>query len=346
MLVIGCAEEQQDSEEEIVKSVTVETETMEPQLFERYLELVGSVEAQNDVRVSAEVSGRIQEYYVDQGDQVSRGAPILKIDDSRLQRERAQLQAQTQQAREQYERLKRVFDQDSIGSEMDLINAQTAYEQNQSALEAVEVDLQNTTVRAPFDATVEEIILEQGEMASPGTVLVRLIGNNQLKASAGIPSIYSDAISKGDPAEVWFDFQQSDTLELPISFVGGSIDPQARTFEVEVKLPPQQGNFKVDMISNIKVRTFKQDSAIVIGEEYVYNEDDKNVVYVVSEDEEGNKVAHMKPVRLGPAYRNKVIIAEGLNEGEQLITVGSSFLQEAMRIDIVEEREKNIAQEN
>ncbi|GAA5521859.1 efflux RND transporter periplasmic adaptor subunit [Aliifodinibius salicampi] len=346
LLINGCAEEQQEPKEEVVKSVTVETKVMKAQLFERYLELVGSVEAQNDVRISAEVTGRVQEYYVDQGDQVNKGTPILKIDDSRLQREHARLTAQVQQTREQYERLKKVFEQDSVGSEMDLINAKTAYEQSQSALEAIEVDLQNTTVNAPFDATLEEIVMEEGEMASPGTVLLRLIGHNRLNVSAGVPSIYSDAVSKGDTAQVWFDFQQSDTLRLPINFVGQSIDPQARTFEIEIKLPPQGEEYKVDMISNIKIPTFRKDSAFVIGEEYVYKEGNENVVYVVAEDDEGNKIARMNQVKLGPSYKNNVVVSEGLSKDERLITVGSSFLQDAMRIKIVEEKDRNIVQEN
>ena len=347
LLASGCAEEQETTtEEEIFKSVTVETRSVEPRLFERYLELVGSIEAQNDVRISAEVSGRIQEYYVDQGDRVSRGAPILKIDDSKLKREQARLESQVQQAREQYERLKRVFEQDSVGSEMELINAEAAYEQSRSALESVEVDLQNTTVNAPFDATVEQIVLEPGEMASPGAELVRLIGHQQLKVSAGVPSVYSNAVARGDTAQVWFDVHQSDTLRLPITFVGGSIDPQDRTFEVEVRLPSQAEDYKVDMISNIKIPTFRQDSAIVIGEEYVLKEGDQNVVYVVDEDNGGNAVARMNRVALGPSYQNEVIISEGLGKGEQLITVGSSFLQDSMRIEVVEEKKRNLVREN
>lgn len=346
LLVGGCASEGgQEPEEDIVKSVTVETEAVEPRLFERKLEMVGSIEAHNDVRISAEVSGRIQDYYVDQGDQVSKGAPILKIDDSKLQRERAQLTAQARQAREQYERLKRVFDQDSVGSEMDLINAEAAFEQAQSALDAVEVDLRHTTVTAPFDATVEEIVLEEGEMASPGTALIRLIGHDRLKLSAGVPSIYSHAVSRGDTAQVWFNFQQSDTLRLPITFVGQSIDPQDRTFEVEVRLPPRSV-YKVDMIGNIKIPTFRKDSAVVIGEEYVYKEGNRNVVYVVAENNGGNKVAQMNQVILGPSYKNEVVITEGLRRDDQLITVGSSFLQDSMRINIVEGKKRSIVQKN
>src|SRR5699024_259281 len=174
----------------------------------------------------------------------------------------------------------------------------------------------------------------------------RLIGSDQLKVSAGMPSAYSNAVAGGDTAQVWFDFHQSDTLRLPITYVGGSIDPQTRTFEVEVKLPPQDENYKVDMISNIKIPTFRKDGAIVIGEEYVFKEGDQNVVYVVAEDADGNAVARMNRVTLGPSYQNEVIISEGLGADEQLITVGASFLQDSMHIEIVEEKKRNLVQQN
>lgn len=346
MLLVGCSEEEQAPAETVAKTVNVETETLKPELFEQYLKLVGTVEAQNDVRLSAEVSGRIEQYYVDQGDEVAKGEPLLQIDDDRLQREVDRLQAQTQQAREQYQRLKRVFEQDSVGSKMEVINAKANYEQSLAALKAAQVNLRNTTVEAPFDATVEEIVLEQGEMASPGTVLVRLIGTNQLKVSTGVPSTYANTIAKGDTAEIWFDFQQADTLKLPISFVGKAISPEARTFEVEIKLPPKSQNYKVDMISNVKIQTFRTDSAIVIGKEFLYQNEQQNVVYLVGQDKQGRSIARRQPVQLGATYQNEVVVEQGLNQGDRMITVGSSFLQDSMRITVVEDKQKNIVQEN
>ena len=348
LLLSGCsAEEQQTPEEELVKTVNVETQTLETQPFERFLKLVGTVEAQNDVRISAEVSGRIENYFVDQGDEVEKGEAILKIDDSQLVRERERLEAVVAQAKENYERLKRLFEQDSVGSEIEYLNAKYAYQQNKASLEAVKVNIDKTTVKAPFDATVEDIMLEEGEMATPGAVLIRLIGTSKLKVSTGVPSIYSNVVQKGDMVQLWFDFQRADTLRLPINFVGKSISPQARTFEVEVKLPPESENYKVDMLANLKVRTMHDDDVIVIGEEFVYENKDQNVVYVLAENEEGEQIALRRPVRLGASYMNSVVIPEGLRAGDQLITVGSSFLEDSMRVTVVESRSGNeIAQQN
>jgi RND family efflux transporter MFP subunit len=346
LLLAGCSGEQSVPEEELVKTVNVETQTVAPQSFERYLKLVGTVESQNDVRISAEVSGRIMNYSVEQGDEVQKGDPILKIDDERLVRDRERLEAVTAQAKENYERLKNLYEQDSVGSEIEYLNAKYNYEQNKASLEAVKVNIEKSTVRAPFDARVENIMLEEGEMASPGAMLVRLIGTDKLKVSAGVPSTYSDVVNRGDRARLWFDFQRADTMQLPITFVGQSISPQARTFEVEMKLPPQSENYKVDMIANVMIRTLRQDDAIVVPRDFVFQDGNNDVVYTMEENEEGDAIARMKPVTLGASYKNNVVIAGGLNPGEQLITVGASFVQDKMRINIVEQRDGPIAQDN
>jgi multidrug efflux pump subunit AcrA (membrane-fusion protein) len=78
----------------------------------------------------------------------------------------------------------------------------------------------------------------------------------------------------------------------------------------------------------------------------VYQQDNKNLVYVVNENEEGRKVARLKPVSLGVSYKHNVVINDGLQAGDQLITIGSSFLQDQMRINIVDQRDNNIAQTN
>lgn len=344
--LVSCSGEEPPAEEAATKTVNVQTHIVEPRTFEQYLRLVGTVESENDVEISAEVTGNIEQYFVEKGDRIPKGAPILKIDDSRLQRQYSQLEAQVEQARERYERLKQVFEQDSIGSEMDLINAKATFEERKSALEAIGVDLRNTTVRAPFTATLDEKMLETGEMASPGAVLVRLIGTENLKVSAGIPSRFADAVRTGDPAQVWFDFNITDTLRLPITYVGQSINQDARTFKAEIDLPHDTRNYKLDMSANVKVRTFKQDSSVIVGEEYIYQKEKGNVVYVAARSDSGNTVASERMIQTGPAYGNNILIESGLNIGDELITVGSSFLQDGMRISVVEEQEGEIAQTN
>jgi len=346
-LFLSCSADQDDApEEELVKSVNVETEILQPRSFERYLRLVGTVEAQNDVRISAEVAGRITEYYVEKGDNVNRDEPIAKIDDSQLIREKERLEALTAQAKENYERLKRLYEEENVGSEIEYLNAKYNYEQNKAALESVKVSLNKTTVRAPFSGTIEDRLVDAGEMVNPGVSMVRLLGSNRLKVSAGVPARFAEVVNRGDLAEIWFDFAPEDTLRLPITFVGNSIDPQARTFEVEIMLPAKSRKYKVDMIANVKIRTFKQEEVLVVGEEYIYQKEEGYVVYTIAKNEQGNTVAREVPVALGPSYENSVIVERGLNPGDELITVGSSFVQDNMRVTIVNKDAEALVQGN
>jgi RND family efflux transporter MFP subunit len=334
-ITAACSQEEEAVTDNRVRTVNVETEMLQPGVFNRYLRLVGTVESQNDVMISAEVSGRIEQYFAEKGSLVSKGEAILKIDDSKLLQEKSRLEAQTEQAREQYERLQRVFEQDSIGSEIEVINARSAYRQSQSALESIKVDLGNTTVKAPFDAILEDRFLEEGEMASPGAALVRLIGSEKLKVTAGVPARYADVVSVGDSVKLWFDTQESDTLTAEIIYVASSVDPQNRTFKIEVELPREARNYKVDMVTNIRLNTLSEENVIVVSEEFVYKKDNEFIAYVKAQNENGEPVAERRVLRLGPSYQTDVIIREGLQKGDELITTGSAFLNEGMRLNII-----------
>lgn len=330
----GEAEIQQQAEE-LVKTVNVRTSMISPKSFNSFVRVVGTVETSDDIMISAEVSGKVTRYYVEEGESVRAGETIIKIDDAKLKQEESRLEALTSQARENYERLKKIYEEDGIGSEIDYLNAKYAYEQSASSLESVKVDLANTSIKAPFSGIVEEIMFEVGEMVSPGAPTIRLIGDENYKITAGVPARYANAIGQGDQVSIWFDTQEADTVNERITFVGNSINPQNRTFRIEIDLDETSG-MKVDMIANIRLLTQNQENVIVVSEEFVYSKDGRYVSYVLGENDEGKAIAQEKVVTLGPSYRSNVIVETGLEPGEELITIGSAFLNNGMRINVVE----------
>lgn len=330
-------------DEPVGKSVNVETRVLEPSTFRSWLRVVGNVETKNDIMISAEVSGRVIEQVVDEGERVRKGQTILRINDDKLQQEKARLEAATEQARENYERLQRIYEEDGIGSEIEVLNAKFSYQQSNSALQSVKVDIENATIKAPFDGLVDSYLLEEGEMASPGMQVVRLIGTDTYIVSAGVPARYADVVETGDEVEIWFDSQAPDTLDGTISYVGNSIDPQNRTFRIEVLLPEQSRSYKVDMIANLRLVTLTEESVVIVSEEYIYKEENDFIVYVKSENEEGNPIGERQVVQLGPSFKSDVIIRSGLDFGDELITTGSAFLNDGALLNIVESNNSDLA---
>lgn len=343
-LLTACAQQQEgETQQEVVKTINVETQTLEPGTFASYVRVVGTVETSNDIRISSEVNGRILRYNVDEGTEVDKGEVILKIDDAKLRQEKARLEAATSQARENYERLERLYKEEEIGSEIDYLNAKYSYEQNKAALESVRVDLANTEIKAPFKGVVETFLMEEGEMVSVGTPVVRLIGTDTFIASAGVPARYSNAIKTGDKVDFWFDTIESDTLQGTVTYVGKSINPQNRTFRIEVSLPEEKFLYKVDMIVNVRLQTKFEDRVIVISEEFIYSKDEKYMVYVLGKNEQGEPIADERTIELGPAYQTNVIVRDGLKAGEKMITIGSAFLDDGMRVEVFDNKGQTIA---
>lgn len=340
--LFACEMEEAETAEE-VKTVNVETKQIEPEVFESYLRLVGTVITNSDVQVAAEVSGRITEVRKKEGERVRKGETVVKVDDRKLQQELNRLQATTSQSRENYERLKRLYEEENIGSEIDYLNAKYTYEQNLAALESLRVDLENTSISAPFTGSVEKIFMEAGEMVAPGTPVFRLINKNDKKVLVGVPARYSGAVDLGDIAEVWFDFDPETTYQLPVTFIGSAIDPRNRTFEVEIDLPVDINQIKIDMIANVRLRTERVDNAIVIGEEYIFQKEGNDVVYIYNQNGNGESIATEKVVKLGMQYGNEVIIENGLNTGDELITLGASYVQDGSRVQKTEAQSAEMA---
>lgn len=344
MLAFSSACEVEESEiAEDVKTVNVQTEQVAPEVFESYLRLVGTVTTNSDVQVAAEVSGRITEVRKKEGEKVQKGETVIKVDDRKLQQELNRLQATTSQSRENYERLKRLYEEENIGSEIDYLNAKYTYEQNRAALESLRVDLENTSISAPFSGSIETIFTEVGEMVSPGTPVFRLINKNDKKVLVGVPARYSGSVDLGDNAEVWFDFDPETRYQLPVTFIGSSIDPRNRTFEVEIELPVDIDQIKIDMIANVRLITERVDNVIVVGEEYIFQKEGNDVVYVFNQNENGEAIASERVVNIGLQYGNEVVIESGLAAGDELITLGSSYLQDGSRIQKTESERSEMA---
>ncbi|MEO1023568.1 MAG: efflux RND transporter periplasmic adaptor subunit [Bacteroidota bacterium] len=332
---VGCGGEQEVTQEpeELVKTINVTTTEVGLDTFNSFVRVVGTVETSDDIMISAEVSGKVIRFYIEEGARVKKGQYIAKIDDAKLTQEKARLEAQTAQAKTSYERLQKVYDEDGIGSEIDVLNAKYVYEQSVAALKSIQVDLENTVIKAPFNAILENTMVEEGEMVTPGMPVVRLIGSDAYILNAGVPARYASAVTKGDEVDYWFDVEANDVKKGVISYVGSSVTPSNRTFSVEVVLPDSKA-LKVDMIANMRLKTYEQDSVVVVSEEFVYSKDDRYVIYVLGENDEGKTIASEREVELGLSYRTKVIIKDGLTVGEQLITLGSAFLDDGMRVTV------------
>ena len=332
----GCGAEAADGAVEEANSqaferiVNVEVHELAPEAFVEEIRLTAAVMANQDVMISAQEQGVVRELFVDRGDWVAKDAPIAKLDDRVLAAQVQQAQAAASLAEQTWDRRKRLWEEDQVGSEIAYLEAKFASEQTAASLMALQERLKNTTVRAPFAGVMDERHVEVGSMVGSGQTVGRLVDLNPVRVMAGVPERYAPDVKVGATAQMTFDVMPGEVFESTIRYVGASVSPANRTFPIEVVLSNPNSMIKPQMVANMAVTRRALDAAIVVPQDALVRVEDGYVAFVASGDR-----AEQRVVVLGPTRRNLVVIEDGLVAGDRLIVVGQKSVAAGDRINVV-----------
>lgn len=328
----GSSDEDQAADTRRV--INVETSLVEPQDFVELINLTGVVLAEKDVTVAAEEAGVIREILVEKGTRVRAGQGILKIDDAILISQVDEARAEALLAQETWERRRRLYEEDQVGSELAFLEARAVSDQAAARLAAMEERLSRTVVRAPFSGILDDRLVELGAMVSPGTSVARIVQLDPVKIVAGVPERFARDIASGAMATVGFDVIEGEAFEGDITYVGSTVNANNRTFRVELHMSNPGGFVKPQMVANLQIVRRTVQDALVVPQEALVRVEGGYVVFVV--DGEGDDAsAAVRSVEVGPTQRNVVVIEEGLSAGERLIVVGQQRVADGDRVNVV-----------
>lgn len=334
-LLSSCAGEIETNQENSVngaRSVAVETIQIEADQFEDRIRLTGKVQALEDAIVASESSGRVLSI-VGRGERVRRGDVVIQLDDRMIQAQYNAAVAGYELAKDTFERLEALY-ADSIISTQDFRSARTQRDQARSQFELAEKQLRDTRMEAPFTGRIEDRLIRVGELVNPGQPVLRLVNNDRVKVVAGIPERYSGDIYEGDEAEIGFSSLGYSSRTGSITYAGSVIDPDTRTFEIEIELDNRDGRIKPDMIADLSIRRSVVDNTIVIPRTAIIR--DETGVYVFrSSNNGGVKVAELVPVISGMASGSLIQILSGLEVGDEVVVSGMRTLSIGDELNIL-----------
>lgn len=319
---------------EAARTVTVEVEEVVPRAYTDYVRLVGIVLANRDVTVAAEEGGVVREIYVEKGTPVSAGQPLFKIDDALLRAQLEQAEANARLARETYERQRRLWEEEEVGSELTYLQARYAAEAAEAQARLLATRLERTTVRAPIAGILDARLVEVGAMVAAGTPVGRIVDVSKVKVAAGVPERYAGEIRLGAEAIVQLDVAGGREFRGALSFVGTAVDDGSRTFPVEIEVQNPDGALVPGLVANVGVARRDLDAAIVVPQEAVLRAEDGYVVYVAVQ-REGAWRAEARPVVTGASRGGRVLIESGLEPGELVVVVGQQTVAAGDYLNIV-----------
>jgi membrane fusion protein (multidrug efflux system) len=306
-----------------VKSKEIAVVELTTRKFDHYVQTQGAVESENDILVSAKSMGVITQVYVNEGDQVSKGQTLAQIDNSIMVRSIESMKSQLELATSVYDRQKNLWDQ-KIGTEVQFIQAKTTKESLEKQVAGLQEQNENTKIKSPITGTVDQVMVKIGENISPGMPALRVVNTSDLKLIASVSEAYVTNIKKGNKVIVNIP-ELGKEIQAQVSFVGRTIDPLSRTFNVEVKLP-SEANLRPNMTATVKVVFRTESSAMVIPVNVVQDINNEKVVYI-SEAKGKQTVARRKVVTVEGVFGGQAQV-KGLNPGDKLITVGYQGLND------------------
>jgi membrane fusion protein, multidrug efflux system len=344
VVAAGCGsaggEEVPASQEVAARVVTVEVMEVVPESFEDLIGITGTVEAARDVTVSAEESGVIRQLFVDRGSVVRAGQPIARIDDRVLRAQYDQARSEADLARETFERQRRLWEDEQIGSEMNFLRARYGAETAAANARVIAARLERTVIRAPISGVLDARNIEVGSMVAPGTAVARVIDIDTLKVTGGVPERYAGQVRQGGSAVVTFDNIPGQQFGGRTRYVGASVTEQNRTFPVEVAIANSGGSIKPGMVARVSLARGDEREALLVPREAVLRTETGYAVYTVRE-EQGRLLAHITPVITGPGAGNRVVVESGVQQGDRIVVVGQHQVAHGDVVEIAQRQRRD-----
>ncbi len=333
VLLLGACQSEAppEADESGEETPPVPVETSVPVRGDVYAMYTGTapIEAYAEADVIAKVAGEVRELLVEEGDEVSKGQVLARLDGERLRLELNESEAKLRKLQRDYERN---IDLKAKGliSDGDFEKIKYEMEALEAAFNLASLELDYTQIRAPIDGVVAERFVKLGNTISEGDALFKVTSLDPLVAYLHVPEREYRHIDPGQPVGIEIDALADETIVAAVSRVSPVVDPQTGTFKITVEIADRERRIKPGMFGRISVIYDVHENALQIPRSAIIEDRDTASVFVVDGDR-----AIRKTVSTGYSNRGMVEITSGLQDGDQVVIVGQASLKQDSRVTVI-----------
>lgn len=311
----------------------VEIKTVVDTTFNHYIEIQGNVDTKENILIQPEFSGTLTTLTVKAGDRVSKGQILARVDDAGMSQQLANMESQYALAKTTYERQKNLWDK-KIGSEIQYLQAQAQMVSAQKAVAQIKSQLSKTIIRAPFTGTIDEVFVEKGEVVAPSMQgLMRIVNLGNMYVSTTVPETYIGKLKQGIDVNVYL-ASLGKTYKGKVRQVGNFINPNNRSFGIEVTVPNPDNLLRPNQVAKLKIIDYTNKKAVVVPTNVVQEDGEGNkFVYTATNINNNKAIAKKCIVKLGQSSDNVTEILSGLTSKDKIITEGANTISDGMKLN-------------
>jgi len=315
----------------------ITTFKVKEEVFTHFIELQGNVQTKQNVLIYPEMPGILQSVYVKEGQKVSKGQVLAKIDDGGLSQQLAQLNTNAQLAKTTFERQKRLWDQ-KIGSEIQFLQAKTNYEAQNNSLQQLKTQQGKSSIKAPFSGVIDDVIKESGTVVAPGmgSEIFRIVNLDNMYIEAEVPERHITSIQKNKEVKVEFPVLGT-TVNSSVRQVGSFINPNNRSFKIEVPVENKDGNVKPNLTAKLQINDYTDEKAILIPQSIISeNANGEQFVYVIKNKNSSNEaIAERHIIKTGKTQGNLIEILSDFPVGTEIIKEGARSVNNGQMVKVI-----------
>lgn len=288
-----------------------------------------TLEADGEAMIMAKVGGELIELLVNEGDSVTEGQPVARIDDARLRLEVKRARANVEKTRQDYDRNVELHSKGLLpagtyeGLKYDLDALRAAHQ-------LAQLELSYATVRAPFSGTISERMVKAGNTVTANQSIFQITDLDPLIAYLYVPEREFSKLGVDQPVSVTLDALPGQTFLGHVARISPVIDPATATFKVTVQLTDSEGRLKPGMFGRVSVEFDTREDVPLVPRVALLADEVTPSVFVVTDG-----VAKRREISIGYTSNGHFEVVDGLSPGEQVVVIGQNGLKQDALVHVI-----------
>jgi len=296
---------------------------------------VGHVTPVSTVAIHSQIGGMISKVHFKEGSEVESNALLFTIDPRPMQAVLDRDKAQLENATAQFNRDQKLLDA-KIESQDQFDISKASRDTLAATVQADELNLEFTEVRAPFDGVTGSLQFHEGNVVkAPDDTLLTINRIHPIYVQFGVPEQFLPQIRKEmreHSLKVSASFENM-TVPPPqgeLTFVDNAVDTSTGMIQLKATFPNEDSTLWPGQFVNVTLTLSELTNIVVVPSQAVQVGQSGQFIYVVKADQ----TVEMRPVKTGITFNNQTVVQSGLNAGETVVTDGQLRLAPKMKVTV------------